>query len=198
METEVLNILIKAGELVILCLVIWQLARNQGQSNTAVSALAVALGKLSESMEGHGQALVELRQCEDQTQELMVGFRREVQQAHGLQIEAHAVQHDALTAVQQALAMLPDTTADKVSARITKQLNGVRELLETAATNISSACLKLDKLSLSATGELKKRDTGPLPALAGEVASTQAEGDQPRATVEPGVGAGEVPGKVEG
>lgn len=129
MESEVLNILTKAGELVILCLVIWQMSRNQGQSNNAVAALAGALGKLTEALEN-------LKKSEDETQTLVTGARREDQAAHTAQAEA-------LGAIQSAIAGIPDKTYEKLSP----DLGTIRLQLEQAREALGSACSKLDQLT---------------------------------------------------
>jgi ABC-type transporter Mla subunit MlaD len=147
MEADVLNILIKAGELVVLCLVILQLARNQGQSNTAVTSLAAALTQLTETLDASTQALGDLKKCEDETQTLMAGMRREVQGAQADQMQAHAAQTTALDALKEAVAALPEKTAEGVQTKLGPELSAIRQKLEQAALSIGAACTKLDLLA---------------------------------------------------
>lgn len=112
-------------------------AQHEERQDTKELAYVNLLSDLSANIRASTDAITALKTCEDETQTIVSGFRREVQTTHGTQLER-------LEAIQGALADIPGATAQLVRASLLDDFAVIQSKLDLARDKIL-ALAEVDK-----------------------------------------------------
>lgn len=137
-----------AGLIAVLFVMTWR-SRDKGSTEQAkiTTGLIELLGDtsanvkdVSANIKACTTAITDLKTCEDDTQTLITGMRREVQLAHG--------DHTAtLTEIRATLQDMPALTATEVETRIGPRFVPIQDLLQQAALKLLTANNQLEQLA---------------------------------------------------
>lgn len=144
---ELLQVLTAAKDVGLTALVVvvffylWRSRAAETHEQTTVTAgLVGLLADTSANIKACTEAIIDLKSCEDETQSLVTGFRREVQQAHGGQLEL-------LGELKTALDRVPALTAEEVETRVKPSFEHIQNALAAAATGLLSANNQIEQLA---------------------------------------------------
>lgn len=133
------------------------------------NAIDTRRNELDEQREGVIQAHLEaqkeivkhlaaLKKRDDENAQFLSGFRRDMELAHGGQLEL-------LGRLQQTIESVPGMTADEVENRVKPLFQGVQKSLESAAASLLSANTQLEQLATVVAAIKAKSSTGEHPLI---------------------------------